>query len=407
MMEEQKRELTFLSYAHGDLDRVWKVYEGLKKRNVSVWFDKANLGPGKWKPQIEKQIPRCRYFIFCVSQASIKKTEEGTGFVEEELQTAWKIAEAQDERKFTIVPIRLEECGHGDHRLSTFQQFDLFEDFEKVLDELAKIIGGSALSEAKAADERTEDEKLTESIINKASTLFFSGEYEKTISMCEVVTLIEPENEIAWNLMGLSLNRLGRREKALKAYEKAIKIDTGDYNVWYNKGIVLDALGRKEEALEAFDFSIRSKKGHYVESYKKRVFISYVRENSKEVERVCDILGDHKINYWIDKDHIEPGKFWKDAIRDAIKKGAYFIAFFSNEILNKSETYMNDEISYAIEILKRKPYNIGWFLPVLLNECKLPEIEIGGSRNLSDIQAILLYKGWDNEVKKLLKQIKK
>ncbi len=86
MAEEQKRELTFLSYAHDDLDRVRKVYEGLKKRKVDVWFDKVDLVTGRWKPQIEKKIPKCRYFIFCVSEASLKKTEEGTGFIEEELQ---------------------------------------------------------------------------------------------------------------------------------------------------------------------------------------------------------------------------------------------------------------------------------------------------------------------------------
>jgi len=50
---------TFLSYAHDDLELVREVYEGLKKRKVDVWFDKVDLVPGKWKPQIEKQIHHC------------------------------------------------------------------------------------------------------------------------------------------------------------------------------------------------------------------------------------------------------------------------------------------------------------------------------------------------------------
>ena len=43
MMDEQKRELAFLSYAHDDLEMVYKVYEGLKKRKVAVGFDKPGF----------------------------------------------------------------------------------------------------------------------------------------------------------------------------------------------------------------------------------------------------------------------------------------------------------------------------------------------------------------------------
>ena len=64
MMEETKRELTFLSYAHDDLERVRKVYKGLKERKVSAWFDKADMGPGKWKPQIEKGPARFASVFF-------------------------------------------------------------------------------------------------------------------------------------------------------------------------------------------------------------------------------------------------------------------------------------------------------------------------------------------------------
>jgi len=46
MMDKQKEELTFLSYAHENLDRLRKAYEGLKERNVAVWVDKIDLGTG-------------------------------------------------------------------------------------------------------------------------------------------------------------------------------------------------------------------------------------------------------------------------------------------------------------------------------------------------------------------------
>jgi hypothetical protein len=46
MMEKQGKELTFLSYAHENLDRVRQAYEGLKERKVAAWFDKVDLGTG-------------------------------------------------------------------------------------------------------------------------------------------------------------------------------------------------------------------------------------------------------------------------------------------------------------------------------------------------------------------------
>jgi hypothetical protein len=45
-MPEIEREYAFLSYAHEDLEKVRKVYEGLKKRKVNVWFDKEDLKKG-------------------------------------------------------------------------------------------------------------------------------------------------------------------------------------------------------------------------------------------------------------------------------------------------------------------------------------------------------------------------
>ena len=46
MMKEQKIELTFLSYAHENLDRGRQVDESLKERKVAAWFDKVDLGTG-------------------------------------------------------------------------------------------------------------------------------------------------------------------------------------------------------------------------------------------------------------------------------------------------------------------------------------------------------------------------
>jgi hypothetical protein len=51
------RDRVFLSYAHEDLDTVRSIYSGLKQRKLNVWFDKVDLGPGRWKPAIKGIIP--------------------------------------------------------------------------------------------------------------------------------------------------------------------------------------------------------------------------------------------------------------------------------------------------------------------------------------------------------------
>lgn len=94
-MSKSNRDRVFLSYAHEDLDMVRRVYDGLKKRKLNVWFDEEDLGPGRWKPQIIKSITRSRFFVICISEHALRKTGDNRpGFQDEELNTAYEIAKA-------------------------------------------------------------------------------------------------------------------------------------------------------------------------------------------------------------------------------------------------------------------------------------------------------------------------
>ena len=73
----------------------------------------------------------------------------------------------------------------------------------------------------------------------------------------------------------------------------------------------------------------------------RKVFVSYVRENSAEIDSICAEFKRSNIKYWLDRDQIDPGKLWKKAIRDAINDGGYFLACFSRDYEKRSETYMN------------------------------------------------------------------
>ena len=72
----------------------------------------------------------------------------------------------------------------------------------------------------------------------------------------------------------------------------------------------------------------------------KHVFISYVRENKKDVDRLCQDLESNGVNVWLDRNDIKPGARWKEAIREAIRKGDYFIACFSDEEITTAATVL-------------------------------------------------------------------
>ncbi|KKK49284.1 hypothetical protein LCGC14_3136620, partial [marine sediment metagenome] len=252
-MSEVKKDQVFISYAHEDLETVKNVVLGLKKRKLNVWFDKEHLAPGRWKKQIIKAITRSRYFVICISKAALRKTGEKPGFQDDELQTAYEIAQDQPDQEFTIVPVRLEDCERGDFRISSFQMYDMFPRIEEGLDKLAVHLGGVSLSDAMVQDERTEDEKIIESLLGKASSAFYAKYFEKALTIFNPVLELDLNNIDAWYNKGATLGKLGRFKEALTAYEKALELNPKYSDAWYNKGATLNSLGRSEEALMAYE----------------------------------------------------------------------------------------------------------------------------------------------------------
>jgi TIR domain len=93
------------------------------------------------------------------------------------------------------------------------------------------------------------------------------------------------------------------------------------------------------------------------------VFISYVHDNSEVIQRLSASLEAHGVNVWLDRNDIKPGSLWKSANRDAIREGAFFIACFSREYHDRPKTYMNEELTLAIEELRQRPTDRAWFIP--------------------------------------------
>ena len=126
----------------------------------------------------------------------------------------------------------------------------------------------------------------------------------------------------------------------------------------------------------------------------KKVFISYVRENIEIVDRLCQELKSHGIQVWLDRNDIDPGSRWEQSIRKAISQGGGFIACFSEEYNNRDKTYMNEELTLAINELRQRPADRIWFIPVKLNNCEIPDRDIGGGETLQVFQYVNLYEDW-------------
>ena len=98
------------------------------------------------------------------------------------------------------------------------------------------------------------------------------------------------------------------------------------------------------------------------EARNSRVFVSYVHDNQDVVDRLAKELSAYGIKVWLDKSDLKPGYRSKDAIREAISEGDFFVACFSESYEKRSKSYMNEELTLAIEELRQRPTERAWFI---------------------------------------------
>jgi hypothetical protein len=110
---------------------------------------------------------------------------------------------------------------------------------------------------------------------------------------------------------------------------------------------------------------------------------------------------------WLDRNEIKPGSLWKSAIKDAIREGAFFIACFSREYHRRPKTYMNEELTLAIEELRQRPTDRAWFIPVLLPGGEVPDRNIWAGETLRSIQWVSLSEeDWATGIQRIILVVK-
>lgn len=132
------------------------------------------------------------------------------------------------------------------------------------------------------------------------------------------------------------------------------------------------------------------------------VFISYVRQDERFVQFLCEILRLNGVKVWLDKEKLSPGVRWKSAIEDAVRSGMFFLSIYSHARQSRCESYVNEETVVAVEEIRRRPQNKAWFIPVIINDCEVERRPIGGGEYIDDLQFCDL-RDWNTGLFQLLK----
>ena len=134
--------------------------------------------------------------------------------------------------------------------------------------------------------------------------------------------------------------------------------------------------------------------------------ISYVRDDQNAVELLAAELPREGLHVWLDRDDILPGQFWEETLQDAIRKGAFFLACFSEAFQARDNTYMREELRIACEQSLTREENTNWLIPVLMSPCEVPALPVSHSHTLRDVQWIDLSRDWNAGIWKLLQVVR-
>ena len=139
----------------------------------------------------------------------------------------------------------------------------------------------------------------------------------------------------------------------------------------------------------------------------RHVFISYVREDSWQAERLQDLLEVAGIPVWRDVRDLWPGQDWRAQIRQAITaRTLVFLACFSQASRSRVASYQNEELLVAIDQLRQRRPDDPWLIPVRFDDCQIPDLDIGAGRTLASIHGADLFgEDYEGNARRLISSI--
>ena len=125
-----------------------------------------------------------------------------------------------------------------------------------------------------------------------------------------------------------------------------------------------------------------------------QVFVAYVREDVKAIDRLCEALETAGFNPWTDMRKLLPGQNWPRAIESAIETSDFFVACFSENSVHKTGGFQS-EVRFALDCARRVPLDEIFVVPVRLDGCPVP-------RSIQrEFQYIDLFPDWERGIRRL------
>ena len=138
-----------------------------------------------------------------------------------------------------------------------------------------------------------------------------------------------------------------------------------------------------------------------------KVFLSYVKENEPIIRFLDQCLRDYGIDVVTDYENILGGSNWQRDLRRLIENSGYFVVCFSREFNARERTVLYRELDHAIERAQDFSPDRKWMIPVRINECSIPNVEIRSGERLTDLHWIDLFPSpkWHEGVESIVRAI--
>ena len=136
-------------------------------------------------------------------------------------------------------------------------------------------------------------------------------------------------------------------------------------------------------------------------NWNQTAFLAHASEDKSQVRAIYAKLKGAGLAPWLDEENLQPGERTEGKIQEAIKKCRFFLACISSQSVGK-DGFIQKELRLALQEFEQKSPDTIYFIPVLLEDIPLPDIQVG-TMSLQEYQAARVYD--EAGLGKLIKQL--
>ena len=106
-----------------------------------------------------------------------------------------------------------------------------------------------------------------------------------------------------------------------------------------------------------------------------RIFLAHASEDKDLVRDIYSKLLARGFKPWLDEKDLVPGQNWAEEIPKTIRESGIFLACLSQQSVEK-QGYVQHELRSALVVYGEKPPGSIYLIPVKLNECEVPDLQL-------------------------------